>query len=190
VDVILLVSFIPNIKRLSIYCKKTKKKGSETVQCASDGRCQCKPGVVGDKCNQCAPYHYNFGPNGCTYVNLFLIFVSYFIDIVDVLVMNLVHYNHCNVMLKQVNVLVKHLLKDKTVTSNDCYIYYTIILFPFINRCRPGFYNLDTINPDGCTKCFCYGHASTCQSAPNYYYNPIRSSFSQGINSIFRTLNC
>ena len=50
-----------------------------------------------------------------------------------------------------------------------------------INRCRPGFYNLDSINPDGCTKCFCYGHASTCQSAPNYYYNPIRSSFSHGM---------
>jgi hypothetical protein len=33
--------------------------------------------------------------------------------------MNLVLYNHFNVMLKQVNVLVKHLLKDKTVTGND-----------------------------------------------------------------------
>ncbi len=120
-DVILLVSFIPNIKRLSIYCKKTKKKGSETVQCASDGRCQCKPGVVGDKCNQCAPYHYNFGPNGCTYVNLsYVLFVYSLIYIVNVLVMNPVLYNHFNVILKQVNVLVKHLLKDKIVTSNHC----------------------------------------------------------------------
>ncbi len=54
-----------------------------------------------------------------------------------------------------------------------------------MSRCRPGYFNLDITNPDGCTKCFCYGHASTCQSAPNYYYNPIRSTFSQGINSSF-----
>jgi hypothetical protein len=99
--------------------------------------------------------------------------------------MNLVLYNHFNVMLKQVNVLVKHLLKDKTATGND-EIYYMWILFSFWdNRCRPGFYNLDAINPDGCTKCFCYGHASTCQSAPNYYYNPIRSSFSHGMHAVF-----
>jgi laminin gamma 1 len=48
------------------------------VQCATDGRCRCKSGVVGDKCNQCAPYHYNFGPNGCAYVNLSLAFVLLF----------------------------------------------------------------------------------------------------------------
>lgn len=47
-------------------------------------------------------------------------------------------------------------------------------------RCRSGYFNLDLTNPDGCTKCFCYGHASSCQSAPNYFFNPIRSSFSQG----------
>jgi len=110
--------------------------------------------------------------------------------IAGALVMNLVLYNHFNVILRQVNVHVKHLLKDKIVTSNDGYIYYRIVLFYFfMNRCRPGFYNLDAINPDGCTKCFCYGHASTCQSAPNYYFNPIRSSFSQGINSNLELFN-
>ena len=101
---------------------QTFNLGSENVQCATDGRCQCKPGVVGDKCNQCAPYHYNFGPNGCTYVNLLLdLFVLMFISlsIVHVPAMNQVLYSHFNVMLKQVNVTVKHLSKAKTVTSND-----------------------------------------------------------------------
>ncbi|CAF5055290.1 unnamed protein product, partial [Rotaria magnacalcarata] len=44
------------------------------------------------------------------------------------------------------------------------------------------------MNPDGCTKCFCYGHASTCQSAPNYFFNPIRSSFAQGADG-WRAVN-
>lgn len=51
-----------------------------------------------------------------------------------------------------------------------------------MSRCRPGYFNLDPMNPDGCSKCFCYGHASTCHSAPNHFYNPIRSSFGQGMN--------
>lgn len=40
--------------------------GSENAQCETNGQCRCKPGVIGDKCDQCAPYHYNFGPSGCT----------------------------------------------------------------------------------------------------------------------------
>ncbi|GAB0100956.1 Laminin subunit gamma-1 [Sergentomyia squamirostris] len=29
------------------------------------GQCRCKPGVVGLKCDQCAPYHYGFSEEGC-----------------------------------------------------------------------------------------------------------------------------
>lgn len=94
--------------------------------------------------------------------------------------MNRVHYNHFNAMLKLGNVVVKHLSKDKIVISRLIEKETQIFFIMLIYRCRPGFFNLDAINPDGCTKCFCYGHASTCQSAPNYYYNPIRSSFSHG----------
>ncbi|CAD5219384.1 unnamed protein product [Bursaphelenchus okinawaensis] len=30
------------------------------------GKCQCKPNVIGDKCDRCAPETYGFGPTGCT----------------------------------------------------------------------------------------------------------------------------
>ncbi|CAL7935288.1 unnamed protein product [Xylocopa violacea] len=40
--------------------------GSRSLQCNSEGKCQCKPGVTGDKCDRCAANYYNFGSYGCT----------------------------------------------------------------------------------------------------------------------------
>ncbi|XP_069998126.1 laminin subunit gamma-1 isoform X4 [Penaeus vannamei] len=39
--------------------------GSRSLQCASDGLCQCKPGVTGEKCDKCADNYFDFGPQGC-----------------------------------------------------------------------------------------------------------------------------
>ncbi|RZC40648.1 laminin subunit gamma-1, partial [Asbolus verrucosus] len=39
--------------------------GSRSLQCNSEGKCQCKPGVTGDKCDRCALNHYDFSPHGC-----------------------------------------------------------------------------------------------------------------------------
>ncbi|XP_012279283.1 laminin subunit gamma-1 [Orussus abietinus] len=40
--------------------------GSRSLQCNSAGKCQCKPGVTGDKCDRCSANFYNFGSFGCS----------------------------------------------------------------------------------------------------------------------------
>lgn len=39
--------------------------GSRSLQCNSEGKCQCKPGVTGDKCDRCNVNHYDFSVAGC-----------------------------------------------------------------------------------------------------------------------------
>lgn len=39
--------------------------GSTTLQCSTDGQCECKPGVTGPKCDQCEANHWDFGSLGC-----------------------------------------------------------------------------------------------------------------------------
>ncbi|XP_051161958.1 laminin subunit gamma-1 [Leptopilina boulardi] len=47
---------------VSCNCDET---GSRSLQCNSEGKCQCKPGVTGDKCDRCMANFYNFGSYGC-----------------------------------------------------------------------------------------------------------------------------
>nr|XP_022904333.1 laminin subunit gamma-1 isoform X1 [Onthophagus taurus] len=39
--------------------------GSRSLQCNTEGKCQCKQGVTGDKCDRCDVNHYDFGTHGC-----------------------------------------------------------------------------------------------------------------------------
>ncbi|PSN35327.1 Laminin subunit gamma-1, partial [Blattella germanica] len=38
---------------------------SRSLQCNSEGKCQCKPGVTGEKCDRCDANHYDFSAQGC-----------------------------------------------------------------------------------------------------------------------------
>lgn len=39
--------------------------GSISLQCNAEGKCQCKPGVTGEKCDRCNLNHYDFTTHGC-----------------------------------------------------------------------------------------------------------------------------
>ncbi|CDQ72880.1 unnamed protein product [Oncorhynchus mykiss] len=42
-------------------------QGSLSAECDRvGGQCRCKPNVIGQRCDQCAPGTYGFGPYGCT----------------------------------------------------------------------------------------------------------------------------
>uniref|UniRef100_A0A8C1PDS6 Laminin, gamma 3 n=1 Tax=Cyprinus carpio TaxID=7962 RepID=A0A8C1PDS6_CYPCA len=45
------------------------------------------------------------------------------------------------------------------------------------NRCKPGSFNLQLENPDGCKKCFCFGHSLACSSSNQYMAINITSDF-------------
>ncbi|XP_055378436.1 laminin subunit gamma-1 [Condylostylus longicornis] len=39
--------------------------GSRSLQCNTEGKCQCKPGVTGEKCDRCDSNYYQFSIHGC-----------------------------------------------------------------------------------------------------------------------------
>lgn len=41
--------------------------GSLSTQCDNTGRCSCKSGVMGDKCDRCQPGHHSLTEAGCRY---------------------------------------------------------------------------------------------------------------------------
>lgn len=54
---------------LACQCNVT---GSTSNLCSEyNGACQCKPNVVGRRCDRCAPGTYGFGPEGCKRMFLF-----------------------------------------------------------------------------------------------------------------------
>lgn len=49
------------------------------------------------------------------------------------------------------------------------------------NRCKPGFFNLQPVNPEGCQPCFCLGHSLACSSSNHFAAVDITSDFMEGI---------
>uniref|UniRef100_H0Z0K4 Laminin subunit gamma 2 n=1 Tax=Taeniopygia guttata TaxID=59729 RepID=H0Z0K4_TAEGU len=125
--------------------------GSLGPQCDSDGRCSCKPGAMGDKCDQCQLGFESLSEAGCRRSG-----------------QSLLSSCECDPAGSTGDCHSGRCVCKESVTGEQC------------QRCKQHFYNLDARNPAGCSPCFCYGHSVMCISADNYSAHNITSSFQQG----------
>uniref|UniRef100_A0A8C8RNI8 Laminin subunit gamma 2 n=1 Tax=Pelusios castaneus TaxID=367368 RepID=A0A8C8RNI8_9SAUR len=125
-------------------------RGSLGMQCDNYGRCSCKPGVTGDKCDQCQPGFHSFSEAGCK--------AGGQVSSVQC---------DCDPAGSTGRCVSGRCICKASVSGERC------------DRCKPGYYNLDAGNPEGCSQCFCYGHSTVCTSAENYNIHRISSTFQQ-----------
>jgi len=124
--------------------------GSVDLQCSLDGKCSCKEGVVGDKCDMCEANYWDFpsvADVGCKSCKC----------------MVEGSYNNepkCNVMNGNCDC-------KQNVEGQKC------------DACKPGHFEISMDNDFGCTPCFCYGHTSQCIKAPGFTKEKILDDFSR-----------
>ncbi|KAM5239301.1 laminin subunit gamma-2 [Ctenodactylus gundi] len=125
-------------------------KGSLSALCDSSGRCSCKPGATGDKCDRCLPGFHTLSDAGCTQDQRRL-------------------SSKCDCDLAGIAGPCDsgRCVCKPAVTGDRC------------DRCRPGYYHLEARNPEGCTQCFCYGHSDSCRSSMDYSVHKVTSTFQQ-----------
>ncbi|XP_059987920.1 laminin subunit gamma-2 isoform X2 [Lagenorhynchus albirostris] len=128
-------------------------KGSLSARCDNAGRCSCKPGVTGDRCDRCLPGFHTLTEAGCTQDQRLL---DSKCDCDPAGISGPCDTGRC--------------VCKSAVTGGRC------------DRCRPGYYHLDGGNPEGCTQCFCYGHSASCRSSGDYSVHKITSTFHQDVD--------
>ncbi|KAF4018642.1 hypothetical protein G4228_010088 [Cervus hanglu yarkandensis] len=128
-------------------------RGSLSPRCDNAGRCSCKPGVTGDRCDRCLPGFHTLTDAGCTQDRKLQ---DSKCDCDPAGISGPCDSGRC--------------VCKPAVTGERC------------DRCRPGYYHLDGRNPEGCTQCFCYGHSASCQSSGDYSVHKIISTFHQDVD--------
>nr|Q8HZI9.1 RecName: Full=Laminin subunit gamma-2; AltName: Full=Epiligrin subunit gamma; AltName: Full=Kalinin subunit gamma; AltName: Full=Laminin-5 subunit gamma; AltName: Full=Nicein subunit gamma; Flags: Precursor [Equus caballus]AAM03454.1 laminin 5 gamma 2 subunit [Equus caballus] len=128
-------------------------KGSLSARCDNSGRCSCKPGVTGDRCDRCLPGFHTLTDAGCAQDQRLL---DSKCDCDPAGISGPCDSGRC--------------VCKPAVTGERC------------DRCRPGYYHLDGGNPQGCTQCFCYGHSASCHSSGDYSVHKIISAFHQDVD--------
>ncbi len=56
---------LPELDFVTVCFTGSSSTGSLSTQCDNTGRCSCKPGVMGDKCDRCQPGYHTLTAAGC-----------------------------------------------------------------------------------------------------------------------------
>ncbi|XP_064094479.1 laminin subunit alpha-like isoform X2 [Macrobrachium nipponense] len=148
------------------------------------GECICPPRVEGDRCERCSPYTYGFDPIiGCEECqcsplgvkagNLQCDMLTGKCDCKDAVVgrrcercaagyWSFPFCQLCDCDLRGT---------EAEICNQDnarCYCKSNVQGYSCEN-CVSGSYNLEESNPDGCTKCFCFGKTDSCSSSDMYW---------------------
>jgi laminin, alpha 3/5 len=160
-----------------------------TALCKVDtGECICPPRVTGERCDQCEPETFGFdqiiGCEDCSCSPLGVERGNLQCDLntghckcrpnvvgrkCDKCVNGFFNFPHCEPCRCDIRGTTFEICDQvdetcfckKNVQGREC------------NSCVDGTYNLQTSNPDGCTKCFCFGKTTRCGSA---YLRPLNVS--------------
>ncbi|XP_042212496.1 laminin subunit alpha-like isoform X1 [Homarus americanus] len=148
------------------------------------GECICPPRVEGNRCQRCAPYTYGFDPIiGCEECQCSALGVQSGNLQCDL------QTGQCSCKNSVVGRRCERCAAgfwsfpfcqlcdcdlrgtEEDICSQDdasCYCKLNVE-GRSCDMCRPGSYNLEETNPDGCTKCFCFGKSEYCSSADVYW---------------------
>jgi laminin, alpha 3/5 len=160
-----------------------------TALCKVDtGECICPPRVTGERCDQCEPETFGFdqiiGCEDCSCNPLGVERGNLQCDLntgsckcrpnvvgrkCDKCVNGFFNFPHCEpcrcdlrgTTFEICDQVDETCFCKKNTQGREC------------NSCVDGTYNLQASNPDGCTKCFCFGKTSRCNSA---YLRPLNVS--------------
>uniref|UniRef100_W4VRR7 Putative response to misfolded protein n=1 Tax=Corethrella appendiculata TaxID=1370023 RepID=W4VRR7_9DIPT len=166
----------------------------QTALCQKDtGECICPDRVTGEKCDKCIPYTFGFDAvAGCEECNCNPLgvergdlqcdlnngsctcksnVIGRTCDRCEYGFYNFPHCEPCRCDIRGTTFEIcdqedERCLCKKNVVGREC------------NHCMDGTYNLQASNAEGCTKCFCFGHTTRCESA---YLRPFNVSMMKDV---------
>lgn len=149
--------------------------------CEKDtGACICPPHVVGDRCDKCEPYSFGFdqffGCESCNCDPLGVDNGELQCDLnngscacrpniegrkCDHCQNGFFNFPHCQPCRCSIEGTTPEICNQE---DESCYCKKNV-KGDYCEQCVDGTYNLQSSNPEGCTKCFCFGKTTRCDRA-------------------------
>ncbi|MBN3312116.1 LAMC2 protein, partial [Atractosteus spatula] len=145
--------------------------GSVSSQCDSNGRCSCKPGILGEKCDRCQS-GARLTQTGCT--GRVILITLHFEKFYDCFIFRSLDFGQ----LYLIQILNIQILTFWMPTGTPCHSRSLVNISPLIQLTETimGLVALFFFCSE-CLSCFCYGHSTDCSSADGYTAHSITSTF-------------